>query len=176
MCAASYEVDAHNVVPCWIASDKQEVSAPPMPLQHAVFAVSSARRVYAHSSLSLSTGRARQRNRLGRVRSALLTVRPERPVHGQSRALPQCCDVSRRTSWCLSRATCHVACHVSCQVGARTIRPKITSKLPRFLTDFPALRKHEPPAPPPKKARCALEVTVGLTSHGPLGCCWMRGR
>jgi hypothetical protein len=79
-------------------------------------------------------------------------------------------------SWCLSRATCHVARHVSCQVGARTIRPKITSKLPRFLTDFPALRKHEPPAPPPKKARCALEVTVGLTSHGPLGCCWMRGR
>jgi hypothetical protein len=39
-----------------------------------------------------------------------------------------------------------------------------------FTTGKPdlALRKHEPPAPPPKKARCALEVTVGLTSHGPL--------
>jgi hypothetical protein len=83
-------------------------SLPPHSLQHAVFAVRSARRVYAHSSLSLSTGRARQRNRLGRVRSALLTVRPERPVNGHSRAL--------------RAATSHGARRGACRVPRRAPR------------------------------------------------------
>ena len=71
----------------------------------AVLAASGAHRVYARSTPSLSTGRARQRNRLGGVRFA------DGPA-GKTRQRPAARTVCRGVSRCASYSddgSCHVA-------------------------------------------------------------------
>jgi hypothetical protein len=121
------QVDAHNIVPVWVASNKQEVTPNPNPNTSTRFGVTTC------MTFSLSSNPNPNPNPISK--RCPLTPTPSQCLLEVTTALtpPQA-----------PRAPVHLMC--PCQVGARTLRPKITKLLPTYLTEFPLLDVY--PHPP----------------------------